>query len=307
MIPLLGHVKWFSEEASLSIIPNLSAAEWLVVILSIIAGVALMFLLAKLTIKPSKSLDDTLKHLRDWVPTAVRWSTAALLIVNYWQGQLYASNIEYDASTLASLLNAGLVAVAIMLLLGVYTRIAAIALLVFYSVSFLVVSDPVQLLDHVGYVGTGLYLALSAPGKLSVAMKNDDPLSSRFKRFDYLALSLLRTFIGLGFIVLAFSEKLLNMALANNFIVEHSSWNFLSSFGLSDRNFIIMTAVVEILIGLSLILNKMPRLSTLVLLMTMVVTATLLGIEEITGHLFAVGLVFAVWVGPNVSLWSKKQ
>lgn len=306
MISALGHVKWFSEDSASLIIPNLSIAEWLIVAFLVALGVALMFLLTKLATKPNKRLDDKFKPLREWAPTVVRWSVATLLIANYWQGYLYASNIGYDASTLASLLNAGLVAVAIMLILGVYTRTAGTVLLVLYTVSFVVINDPVQLLDHIGYVGIGLYLALSNPGKLSIAMKIVDPLSSKIKKFNRLALPFLRTFIGLGFIVLAFSEKLLNMTLANNFLMGHSSWNCLSSFGLNDRNFIIMTAIAEILIGLSLMLNKLPRLSTLVLFITMVVTASLLGIEEVTGHLFAIGLVFAVWVGPNLNLQLKK-
>ena len=117
---------------------------------------------------------------------------------------------------------------------------------------------------------------------------------------------MLRTFTGLALVILAFSEKLLNMNLANDFLVHYENWNFLASFGMDNRNFIIMTGIIELLLGLSLILNKAVRLSTLALLLTMIATALLLGIDEVIGHLFAVGLVFAVWVGPNINFSLKK-
>jgi len=125
-------------------------------------------------------------------------------------------------------------------------------------------------------------------------------------KYNYLATDLLRTFVGVNLVILAFSEKLLNIGPANVCLVEHNNWNFLSGFGLNDRNFIIATAIVEILLGLSLILNKLPRLSITVLFMAMVATTLLLGINEATSHLLVVGLLTAVWIGPNTILYFKK-
>ncbi len=305
----LGHVKWFAEDAvsSSSNVLSLSTSEWLVIVASLVIGVGLMLLIAKLLTKPNKFLDDKFKPFREWVPTVVRWSTAALLIAGYWLGHLYASNIDYSPSSLSSLLNVALIVIAVLLLLGAYTQIAGAGLLIIYALSFLVVDAPIELLDHLEYIGLGLFLMLSPTGELSVNKNLVDPLSPVMGKNGYLALPMLKIFSGLTLIILAFSEKLLNMSLVNAFLVNHSSWNFLSSFGLSNRNFIILSAIIVVLIGLSLILNKAARLSTLLLLVTMTITATLLGPLEVTGHLFAVGLVFAVWIGPNEDLKFRKK
>ncbi len=306
---VLGHIKWFVEDtaSSPSDALSLSTSEWLVIVASLVVGIGLMLLAARLLIKPNKLLDDRFKPFRNWVPTVVRWSTAVLLIASYWLGYMYAPNINYSPTPLSDLLNVALIAIAILLLLGAYTRIAGTGLLVIYMLSFLIVDAPIELLDHLEYIGLGLFLILSPSGKLSVNKNLTDPLSPIMTKFGYWALPSLKIFSGLTLIILAFSERLLNMSLADDFLVSHSSWNFLSSFGLSDRNFIILSGIVVILIGLSLILNKVVRLSTLMLLLTMIVTASLLGPTEVTGHLFAVGLVFAVWVGPNENLKFRKR
>lgn len=304
---ILGHIKWFAEDTISSQISGLSTSEWLFVVLGLAIGIGIMFLVDKLLANTNKALDGRFKQFRGWVPTVVRWSAAILLIINYWLGNLYAPNIEYSSSSLSSLLSTSLVVVAVLLLFGVYTQIAGVGLLMVYALSFLVVDAPIELLDHLGYVGLGLYLMFSKTGKLSVNKKLDNHLSFALGKFEYLALPLLRIFSGLTLIVLAFSEKLLNLSLANNFLVNHSGWNFLSSFGVDDRNFIILAGTVTILIGLTLILNKAARLSTLALLVTMAVTAALLGPMEVTGHLFVIGLTFAVWVGPNENLNLRKR
>ena len=176
MTHILGHIKWFAEDAISSQIASLSAAEWLVVALAILLGVGILLLLDKVMKKPDKVLDDKFKPLRKWIPTVIRWSTAIVLIASYWQGNLYASNIEYSASVLSSFVNVALVAIAILLILGVYTRVAGVVMLIVYLGSILVVADPIQLLDHLVYAGTGLFLVFSEVGKLSVNEKLVDPL-----------------------------------------------------------------------------------------------------------------------------------
>ena len=305
MYSLLGHIKWFAEDTDSSSIASLATKEWLVITGCLIIGVALMWLINRLMAGPSKVLDNKFKNLRPWAPTVVRWSSAALLIANYFQDYLFAPNIDYSQSYSSALISAVLVAVALLLLLGIYTRIAGMVLLVAFVLSIFVVSNPLQLLEHLEYIGIGLFLVFSDTGRLSIINKVPDPLTSLGK-FDYLSLTMLRTFTGLALVILAFSEKLLNMNLANDFLVHYENWNFLASFGMDNRNFIIMTGIIELLLGLSLILNKAVRLSTLALLLTMIATALLLGIDEVIGHLFAVGLVFAVWVGPNINFSLKK-
>lgn len=305
MLPGLAHVKWFSEGDEASTIANLSSTEWLIVAVSIILGIVLMWLVSRLMRPIDEKLDNRFKSLREWVPTIVRYSTAGLIIFNYWHGYLYAPNIEYNDGTLFLLVNAVLILVALMMIFGILTRLGGALLLASFAIGVFVAQDPLQLLDHLEYVGLGLFLMLSVPGKLSVQTKLSDPLDSLSSR-SRLASPLLKTFAGISLVILAFSEKLMNMTLSNDFLLEHD-WNFLSSFGLSDRNFIIAVAVIEVLIGLTLVLNLAPRLGTLSLLFAMITTAALLGVEEVFGHMFAVAVVAVVWVGPNNNLIKIKK
>lgn len=305
MLSALAHVKWFSEGDETATIANLSTTEWLVVAGFITLGVFIMFLLGKFLRPTNVKLDEKFKNLRDWVPAVVRYSTALLLIFNFWRGYLFAPNISYASGTLYLLISAVLIAVALLLLFGVFTRVAGVGLLVIFFAGLLVANEPMELFDHLEFIGLGLFLMFSGPGKLSVPTQLTDPLEPLSSK-DWLASPLLRTFAGLGLIVLAFSEKLMNMTLSNDFLLEYN-WNFLSSYGLSDRNFIIAAGIIEVLVGLTLVLNMVPRLGTLALLGVMITTAVLLGVDEIFGHMFAVAVVAAVWVGPNVNLFKKQS
>ncbi len=300
MLSNLAHVKWFSEGDSSATLGSLTYTQWGVVVAAVVAGVLLMIIVNKLMEPLDSVLDKKFAGLRDWIPTAVRWSTALLIIFNFWKGYLVAPNIVVGNETLHLIINAVLIGVALLLLLGAYTRVAGLLLLGVFALGTLAAAEPLQLLDHLEYVGISLFLMFAGSGKLSVKAKLNDPLSPLSKN-EWLASPLLRTFVGLGLVVLAFSEKLLNLTLSNDFL-QNNSWNFLSSFGVDDRNFIILAGVVELLAGLTLVLNKVPRLGTLAVLCLMIITAAILGLEEVFGHLFAVGVVVAVWIGPNENL-----
>lgn len=304
MIWGLAHVKWFSEDSAGSVLAPLSSTEWLVVVAAIVVGVILMYLVNRLMKPVDKSIDKSLKGWREWVPTVVRYSTALLIVFNFWKGYLFAPNIEYANGTLYLIISAALVLVALLLAFGILTRLSGAILLVMFALGVFVANEPVQLLDHLEYLGIGLYLMFAPTGKLSVHSHLKDPLQALSSK-ERLATPLLKTFVGLSLVILAFSEKLMNMTLSNDFLLEYN-WNFLSSFGVSDRNFIIAAGVMEILVGLTLVLNKASRLGTLALLCIMVVTAVLLGIDEVFGHMFAVAVVAVVFVGPNNNLFDSK-
>ena len=68
---------------------------------------------------------------------------------------------------------------------------------------------------------------------------------------------------------------------------------------MTDRNFIIVAGMVELLVGLTLVLNIAPRLTTAIVAGLMTMTAILLGVDEIFGHLFVLSLVAVVWLNPH--------
>ncbi len=303
-INLFAHVKWFSEESETALLEPLSSYEWVVVAVLIALGVAAMVFIDKLFRPFDHKLDENLRRFRDLVPTTVRISTALLIIYNFWNNIFFAPNISYSDGFLSITINTLLILVAIMLLFGVYARTAGAILIATYLSGFVVADDWWQMIDHMEYLAIGLFMIFAGAGALAVKGL-DDPLD-RLKEHKQYAIPSLKTFIGLSLVALAFSEKLANMTLANDFLLRHN-WNFMTAVGMSDRNFIIMIGILEILFGLTLVLNRASRLGTLAILLAMIATASLLGIEEVFGHMFAIGLVAAVWVGPNEDLFKKRR
>lgn len=300
---LFAHVKWFSEGGGPATLTPLTTTEWVMVAMLVALGVAAMLFVDKLFRPIDHKLDESLRRFREWVPTVVRISTALLVIYNFWKENFFAPNITYSNDFLSVAINALLILVAVMLLFGVYVRTAGAILITTYLVGFMVADDWLQMIDHMEYLAVGLFLVFAGAG--AAAVKGiDDPLE-KMKNYKQYAIPSLKTFIGLSLVTLAFSEKLANMTLANDFLLQHH-WNFMSALGMSDYNFIIMVGILEVLFGLTLVLNRASRLGTLAVLLTMITTAALLGIEEVFGHMFAVGLVVAVWVGPNEVLFKKR-
>jgi len=291
---ILSHVKWFNNPTP-GHIEALGWLEWFAVFTIVIAG---LFVFRFIGIwlaqhKYTAKCDKKLSFLRPWVPLVVRLSTAALLLVNVTQGYLLAPNVLTNDSTISVAISVLFITASISLLFGVFNKAGVVALLAGYLL-VLSQTDFVNVMDHFEYIAIGGYLWLRGPGKYSVdnylaGGKLSMPSSRKY------SLPVYRIGAGITLVTLALSEKLLNLTIAQDFLNLHS-WNLMAFAGISDRYFILIAGAVELLVGIALILNYAPRLLVTVVLGLMAITAVLLGIEEIYGHLFAVGLVAAIWV-----------
>ena len=294
MIDLLSHVKWFNSDKVIAQ-PSLNNTEWLVVVILLIAGL-LAFRFADQWLvksKTRKNLDKKLKPLRLWVPLVVRISTSLLLAINVTHDYLLAPNVTSDGSSTSNLISGLFIVAAVLIGLGLWNKAGALTLLAGYLL-ILTKADFVDVLDHFEYVGIAGYLWLRGPGKHSL----DNYLQKKKLTAPDLrkhSLTFYRTSIGIGLATLGLSEKLLNTTAAQDFLNQYD-WNVLSAVGVSDRWFIVVAGSVELLVGLALIFNYASRLLILVVLALMLLTAVLLGIDEIYGHLFAVGAVAVLLV-----------
>lgn len=290
MQTLFAHVKWFVNEDHSTVTP-LTNSEWLLVIAGIIVGTLLLVFIHQLLIKYgiTKKLDNTLGQYDKAIPYIVRYTTGLLFIINAAKGLLFAPNVPTDLHAIAPILSIILATAGVMLIIGLKVRWAAVAILAVYLASLLFIRPPTNILDHIEYVGIGLYLLLFNNKSFLIYIKRKtlQPLLSPE--------SLLRIFVGIGLMILALSEKLVGVGLSTDFL-QHYHWNFLSELGISDRLFIIISGITEFVVGLTLVLNIAPRLTTAIVALLMTITAILLGVEEVFGHLFALSLVAVVWL-----------
>lgn len=285
-----AHVKWFVEEGQQPV-AALTSTEWLLATIGIVAGTVLLLIIHRLLIKLGiiQKLDTTLGKYENAIPFIVRYSTGLLLIINAAMGLLFAPNVPTGVHGIAPLLSIVLAVAGVMLIVGIKIRWAAIAILSVYLSAILSIRPLGDVIDHVEYVGIGLYLLLYGYEPLAVYAKRkgwQQILSPE---------SMLRIFVGLGLMALALSEKLVGVGLSADFLQQHS-WNFLQEFGVSDRLFILASGITEFVVGLTLVLNIAPRLTTAIVALLMTITAVLLGLEEVSGHLFALSLVAVVWL-----------
>lgn len=294
MSGVFSHVKWFNDVQ----FPEVDAFhiyEWLLIFLIVIMGLIVLKVIdtwlnkSKITAK----LDKKFKPYRPWVPLVVRLSTAVLLLVNASLGYMLAPNVVSDNSGVSTIITGLFIVAAVLIALGLLTKVGVIALLVGY---LLVTKQAefIDVFDHFEYIGVAGYLWLRGPGRYSVDsyLKKGKLVMPDIRKYS---LGFYRISVGFGFTILALSEKLFNVSASQDFLNQHS-WNFMSFVGFSDRYFILLIGAVELLIGIALIFNLASRLLMLSLLCIMIATALLLGVEEIYGHLFAVGVVVAVLV-----------
>jgi uncharacterized membrane protein YphA (DoxX/SURF4 family) len=290
MLTSFAHVKWFVDEERQPVVA-LTTNEWLMVGLGILAGTVLLLVVHRLLIKLgiTQKLDAALSKYGKAIPLIVRYTTGLLLIINAAKGLLFAPNVPTGAHDIAPLLSVVLAVAGVMLIIGFKIRWAALAILGVYLVSLLYIRPLGDMIDHVEYVGIGLYLLLYSykPYAALARQRMWQPVLSPE--------SLLRIFVGFGLMALALSEKLVGVGFSSDFLQNHN-WNFLEPVGVSDRLFIIISGITEFVVGLTLVLNIAPRLTTAIVALLMTLTAILLGVDEVFGHLFALSLVAVVWL-----------
>ncbi|MDB5186775.1 MAG: hypothetical protein JWM07_247 [Candidatus Saccharibacteria bacterium] len=256
-----------------------------------LVGTGLLLIIHRLLIKfgITRKLDNSLGKYAKAIPYIVRYTTGLLLVINAAKGLLFAPNVPTDVHVIAPVLSMILATAGVMLIIGFKIRWAATVMLLAYFISLVFVRPLLDVLDLVEYVGIGLYLLLYGKNYLNTLTWHErlQPLLNPE--------SLLRIFVGIGLMTLAMSEKLLGVGLSADFLQQHN-WNMLQGIGVSDRLFIIVAGITEFVVGLTLVLNIAPRLTTAIVAALMTLTAILLGVEDIFGHLFALSLVAVVWL-----------
>ncbi|MEZ0579246.1 hypothetical protein [Nocardioides sp. MH1] len=119
-----------------------------------------------------------------------------------------------------------------------------------------------------------------------------------------LGLLLLRVGVGTALIVLAFTEKLTNPAMALDTLDHYPSLDVFGLVGihLAPETFIVIAGATELLFGLLIISGALPQVAVLVAMVPFNATLLLFGQPELVGHLPVYGVFLALLVyGSDVS------
>lgn len=227
--------------------------------------------------------------------------TAISLIAVAVTLHIFAPNLSSGSSVLGFILAGIEVFVAFTFISGVLTRIGAIALIALFLFSFFLY-PAWAVLEQTVYVGIALYLLIMGRGLVKPG-PHREPLS-RFARYWRMAPLILRTGVGISIVVLAFTEKLIDPALALAFLKTHPNFNVAQLIGLTwftNERFILAAGAVELTIGLALISGILPRIVIFGMFVPFNLTLPFLPPTELLGHLPIFAVMYTLLFLPPAS------
>ncbi|GAC1583588.1 MAG: hypothetical protein NVS4B1_23120 [Ktedonobacteraceae bacterium] len=227
--------------------------------------------------------------------------TAISLIAVAVTLHIFAPNLYGGSDVLGFILAGVEVFVAFSFISGILTRIGAIALILLFLFSFFLY-PAWAVLEQTVYVGIALYLLIMGRGLVKPG-PHREPLS-RFARHWRMAPLLLRTGVGISIVVLAFTEKLIDPALALAFLKTHPNFNVAQLIGLTwftNERFILAAGAVELTIGLALISGILPKIVIFGMFVPFNLTLPFLPPTELLGHLPIFAVMYTLLFLPPIS------
>jgi uncharacterized membrane protein YphA (DoxX/SURF4 family) len=238
------------------------------------------------------------------VPAILGLHLAVPLLVYGVTGDLFTPNNEMKPGW-AHFFGLAEALIALCLFYGGMTRPASLVLIALWAAGAGLFS-PEPMLESLHVLGYAGFFYLAGRGPIAVDRllfpKLEPPV-------EYVAIAptILRVGVGLSLVVVAFTEKLANLPLAESFLRLYPSINFTSTIriGISDELFALCAGSVELLAGLLITFGVFPRTIILLALFPMNLSLTVFNWEELIGHMpFYGALAFLlVWSPKDRDLW----
>jgi hypothetical protein len=293
-LPLpLAHEKWFVDD------PGAFGADWGFAFgaasLALIAAVAVVALIWHVVggrmPRPELPFLEPVGRLAPWIPRLLGIHLGVSLLSLAVQDAYLAPNLslEHVAGGAAIAFAEGLLGV--WFITGAWLRPAGLVTLLLGPLAALL-AGPVAMLEAIDLLGIALFLVVLPPGRDRYGAV-DPPLET-----VGLAIFALRVCAGLALVVLAFSEKFANPALAREFIGNYPAFDLFDLLGipLGGDAFIRLAGTVELLFGLLLISGRIPQVAVIVAGIPFNATLAFLGKTELIGHLPVYGVMLALLV-----------
>ncbi len=294
---LLAHEKWFIDD------PSALSTDWSFFLQPtslLLVGAAIVFslawrLLASKVKPPELGALSFLGRIAPWVPRLLGIHLGVSLLSLAVTDSYLSPNLSLEdvAGGAGIAFAEGLIGV--WLISGVFLRPAA-ALVVALGPLALVFAGPIAMLEAADLLGIALFLIVLPPGRDSYGARRGDASAVRT------AVWALKVCLGVALIVVAFTEKLANPALAQGFLQSYPAFNVFQAIGLevTDSFFIRFAGAVEIALGLLILSGAMPQLTVVLAGIPFNATLFFLGRTELIGHLPIYGTMLALLVYGSV-------
>jgi hypothetical protein len=289
--PALAHEAWFVEHPT-SYPLDWSALRSPLTVAGVLAAVAVAALwraVAARAPRPELGVLHPLARLVPWVPRLLGVHLGVSLLALSARGAVLDPSVHAGSGTAAALVLLPQVAVGTLLVVGVWVRPAALAVVAAGPV-LVVLHGPRGLLLCAVLVGIALFLALVPPRRSARGTAALDGPSLR------LALLALRAGTAVSLISLAVAEKLANPAMGAAMIEQQPVLNLLSPLGVSTASFVLLAGCVELLFGLLVLSGAAPQVVGLVAAVPFTASLALFGGTELVGHLPVYGVLLVLVV-----------
>ena len=298
MGPVLAHEKWFSDSHFPAGWSFLFEPETLGFILGAVVLAVVWRWVAQRVNPPELPFLVPLGRLAPWIPRLLAIHAGVSLLAQVVRGTYLAPNLALPGGSFGTAMAILEGLIGVWLITGVEVRWPAV-LLVLAGPLGMIQYGPVAILERADLLGIALFLAILPPGsdRWGAAPVEPQPVA--------LATWCLRTLVGSSLIVVALTEKLINPALAMEFLDRYPVLNLARTIGLpvSDLTFIRFAGAVEILFGLLIMSGALPQLAVIVAGVPFNATLFFFGATELIGHLPVYGAMLVLLVyGSNREL-----
>jgi hypothetical protein len=303
VLAVSAHERWF--------VPNdeQPGTDWgalfsLPVLLAVLAGAATIGFLRWLQQRLGDPLWPRPAFFQRMEPSAAAIlgvQSAVTLIFEASRLDLFAPNIELPENAVGVMLAILAVIAAFSFITGVLARWGAILIGLLWLSCFAFV-PPIEVFEQTIWLGIAVYLAAVGRGVVRIDIAGYEEEEDRSKLTDRLlpwALPALRIATGVTVLVLAFSEKLLNVQLGELFLDEYPKFNVLGWAGIewfTDERFVLLIGIIETMAGCALIAGYLPRLVILGLWIPFNLGIAFLPPQELIGHLPILAAMYVLLV-----------
>jgi hypothetical protein len=288
---ILAHEKWFSDSRFPPDWSFLAQPATFALLLAAVALALLWRLAARRLRPPELPFLHRLGVLSPWIPRLLAIHAGVSLLAQAVQGSYLAPNLALPQGPVGTALAILEGLIGVWLVAGIWVRWPA-ALLVLAGPLGMLHYGPVAILERADLLGVALFLVILPPSLDRGGAAGTDPAQVASATWC------LRSMVGLSLVVVALTEKLVNPALALEFLDRYPVLNLARTIGLpvSDLAFVRFAGSVEVLFGLLLMSGALPQLAVIVAGILFNATLFFFGATELIGHLPVYGTMLTLLV-----------
>jgi uncharacterized membrane protein YphA (DoxX/SURF4 family) len=246
-----------------------------------------------------EKLERRIRFLRDYAAFIMSFAVGVLLLWSAADGVVLVDNAPLPLGILGTLLRGFEMVIGLCLIVGVYTRMAAIGLGVIFASLFLLLPGA-DAFDYLYFAGIAGFLFYFARGRYSLDWFAGKPILSSAEERKR-AYFVLRILTGVSFIILA-AGKWLRPDLHLLLMDAHPNFNpyvIAQAVGfswLSRETYVFLLFIIELTVGLFVLTGMLTRIAAIALMPVFTGSILFLGAGELVGHLPILGILLVLFV-----------